>query len=96
MTLDSIDNYVDTGVSCPELCERYDVDIREFVVLAWLRDSPDSSQREISEAVGLSPTTTEACLANLVENGLVHLQDRSGPSYVPTMEGIALLRKSGS
>lgn len=90
-----IDVYADSGVSSPELCVKYDVDIREFVILAYLHDSGPTGLVAVSKNVGLSLTTTDACLRKLFANGLVRSSARSPKSYLPTTDGLVLLRKAG-
>ncbi len=93
--LDEVDKYVDTGTSCPELCAKYDVDIREFVILACMSETGESCVNYLSAAIGLSPTTVSACIDRLFENGLIRSSDENPPRYLPTTDGIAMLRKAG-
>lgn len=90
-----VEAYVDTGVSCPELRVKYDVDIREFVILACLSDVTTASMQDIARIVGLSPTSVESCLSTLVENGLIRSQEHPSKRYALTTDGIALVRKAG-
>lgn len=90
-----VDDYVDTAMSCPDLRVRYDVDVREFVVLACLKDLDVAGAAEIARAVGLAPTTVAACLAALLANGLVRTDNGPSLRNALTTDGLALVRKAG-
>lgn len=89
-----IEDYVLTALSCRDLRVQYDVDVREFVILACLKDLDVAGAAEISRTVGLAPTTVMACLASLLANRLV--RHDKGPSLrtALTTDGLALVRKA--
>jgi len=91
-----VENQVDTAMSCPDLRIRYDVEIREFVILACLKDLDVADTTDIARAIGLAPTTVTACLASLLENGLVRTENGLNLRYVPTTDGLALVRKASA
>ena len=90
----SVDRYADIGASCPDLRKRYDVDIREFVVLARLCNAGPAGVTALSEFLQLSPTSTGACLTGLERNHLVRPHDPKNQSYAATRDGIALVRNA--
>jgi len=90
----SVDRYADIGASCPDLRKRYDVDIREFVVLARLCNAGPAGVAALSEFLQLSPTSTGACLTGLERNHLVRPHDPKEQSYAATRDGIALVRNA--
>lgn len=90
----SVDIYASTGDSCPELRTRYDVDVREFVVLSCIKDKAAETRRGLSALVGLSPTTVNDCVTKLRNNGLVRRAYQGLGSLSVTPEGLALLRKA--
>ena len=90
----SVDRYADIGASCPDLRKRYDVDIREFVVLARLCNAGPAGVAALSEFLDLSRTSTGACLNGLEKNSLVRLHDPNEQSYAATRDGIALVRNA--
>lgn len=91
-----VDNYVDTAMSCPDLRVRYDVDVREFVILACLNDLDVTDTAGIAHAIGLALTTVRACLASLLENGLVRADSGPNQRYALTTDGLALVRKAAT
>lgn len=90
-----VDDYVDTAMCCPDLRVRYDVDIREFVILACLKDLDAAGAAEIAYAVGLAPTTVQACLASLLANRLVRTDNGPSLHNALTTDGLALVRQAG-
>ena len=90
----AVDDFVSAGNSCPDLCAKYDVDIREFVILACLKALSIANAETLQQSVGLSPTTVRFCLANLLENGLV-LASADESQLRASTDGLALLRKAG-
>lgn len=42
-----VEVYVNTGDSCPHLRVKYDVDIREFVILACIKDADVAGEDEV-------------------------------------------------
>lgn len=91
---DPVDEYAITGVSCPELCATYGVDVREFVLLACLKDLGAATAETARDLIGLSPTTLDFCLTKLLENELIRLSGDNSQMYRPTPDGLALLRKA--
>ena len=91
---DPVDEYAITGVSCPVLCASYGVDVREFVLLACVKDIGVATPEGLRDLIGLSPTTLDSCLRKLLDNGLVRLSGDDSPMYRPTPDGLALLRKA--
>jgi len=91
---DPVDKYAITGVSCPELCATYGVDVREFVLLACLKELSVATTDVLIDLIGLSPTTLDACLTKLLDIGLVQLSGDKPPMYRPMPDGLALLRKA--
>lgn len=89
-----IEAYFEMGASCPDLRGQYDVDIREFVILACVNDFRRAKKTQIQRAVGLSPKTVSANLSALVDSGLMRTNGVSIDEYVLTFEGIALVRKA--
>jgi len=89
-----VDSYTSTCDSCPELCVKYDVDIREFVVLACINDTDYANQNEVCRLLGLSPTTVESCLERLSANGLVRFSTGESRMYRLTTDGLSLIRKA--
>lgn len=89
-----VEAYFEMGASCPDLRGQYEVDIREFVVLACISEFRRAKRTQIQRAVGLSPKTVSANLRVLVDNGLIRTNGVSVDEYVPTFEGIALVRKA--
>ena len=73
---------------------KYDVDIREFVILACIYDVNYADQDEICRLLGLSPTTMEVCLQRLSENGLVRFSDEELRTIRLTTDGISLVRQA--
>ena len=65
-----------------------------FRVLRLLQDSPEVSQRELAEAVGISVGSAHYVLNALIERGLVKLgnftaaQDKRRYAYILTPRGI--------
>lgn len=83
------------GDACPDLRMKYDVDIREFVILACLQENGSLDRPTLSRVSGLSLTSTNVCLQRLRENGLACI-DRNHPTRItPSSEGLALLRQAG-
>ena len=91
---DPVDEYAITGVSCPELCASYGVDVREFVLLACLKDLGVATTKALRDLIGLSPTTLDSCLTKLLDNGLIRFSGDESQMYRPTPDGLALLRKA--
>lgn len=90
----SIDLLAETGASNPALIDYYNVDVREFVLLACLYEEGEMDISRTAAHVGLSPTTTRYCLSSLMENSLVLAVDSSPAVFLPTEDGRALIRKS--
>lgn len=90
----SVDIAAETGSSNPKLTEMYNVDVREFVVLACLSGAGFMDAHHISSYVGLSLTTTIYCIESLEENGLVECLDSQRDFYRVTNDGRMLIRKS--
>lgn len=89
-----LEAYLEMGTSCPDLRTQYDVDIREFVILACISDLRRANTAKIQRAVGLSPITVSATLRELADNGLVRANGVSIDEYVLTFDGVALVRKA--
>lgn len=89
-----IDDYVDTAEACLDLRIQYDVDVREFVILACLKDSGVANTAEIACYIGLTPTTVMACLASLRENGLVRADHAPTRQFALTADALSLVRKA--
>ena len=90
-----IEQYVHAGSSSAGLCTKYDVDIREFVILACLHDMAVASAEELAGLVGLSRTSVSSCIRSLTKNGLIRTSEgRAGPCRLTT-DGLALIRKAG-
>ncbi len=90
----SADVAAETGSSHPKLNEKYNVDVREFVVLACLDDDGGKHVGDIASHVGLSATTTSYCLESLEENGLIKPDNTQKDFYAVTDDGRMLIRKS--
>ncbi len=84
----------ETGSSNPALFRRYNVEVREFVVLACLGEEGELDIRQIASRIGLSPTTTQYCMSSLAANGLVRPTRFARESFFVTEDGRALIRKS--
>lgn len=84
----------ETGSSNPQLTEKYNVDVREFVVLACINDVGGMHTSDIASCVGLSPTTTKYCLESLTENGLIEAGANGDNYFRTTDDGRLLMRKS--
>jgi DNA-binding MarR family transcriptional regulator len=91
---DPDDELAITGISCPELCASYGVDVREFVLLACLKELGVATTDALTDLLGLSPTTLDSCLTKLLENGLIRLSGDDTKTYSPTLDGLVLLRKA--
>lgn len=61
----------------------------EFLLLQEISHRNDASQRELSEAIGLSLGLTNLLLNRLIENGLIHVQsvNLKKRRYVLTLRG---------
>lgn len=91
----NIDALAETGNSNPDLTRRYNVDIREFVILACVCEFGQLESADIAAQVGVSPTSATYCIDALVNNGLL-IRDASRPTtFSATEDGRALVRKSG-
>ena len=88
-----VEAYFEMGAPSPDIRGRFDVDIREFVVLACIYEFRRAKKTQIQRAVGLSSRTIAANLSVLVDNGLIRTNGVSVDEYVPTFEGIALVRR---
>ena len=86
--------YEEIGASCPDLRLEYDVDIREFVVLAFIHDFRRVKPAQIEQAVGLSRTIVSTTLRALIDNGLIRPNGVSIDEFALTFDGIALVRKA--
>ena len=84
-----------TGSSNPTLIRNYNVEVREFVVLACLSELGEMDTGGIATRVGLSPTSVRYCIDALSNNGLVREASRAPETYLPTEDGRSLIRKSG-
>lgn len=51
---DPVDEFAITGVSCPELCASYGVDVREFVLLACLKELGAATTNALRDFIGLT------------------------------------------
>ena len=89
-----IEQYVSTGDSCPDLCVNYDVDIREFVILACVNDIDMASDDDICRVLGLSPTTVEHCINKLAANGLIRSSPKGRRKHRLTTDGFSFIRKA--
>lgn len=89
-----LETYAEIGASCPDLRIKYDVDIREFVVLAFMHDFRRAKPTQIERAVGLSRTAVSTTLSALIDNGLIRPNGVSVDEYALTFEGVALVRKA--
>lgn len=87
---------VDIEASCPDLRAKYDVDIREFEVLAFIHNFRRARPTQIERAVGLSPTNVSVALSALIDNGLVRPNGVSIDEYALTFDGVALVRQAAS
>ena len=84
----------ETGSSNPALIRRYNVEVREFVVLACLNEEGDLDIPQIASRIGLSRTTTQYCMTSLADNGLVRPNRFARETFFATEDGRALIRKS--
>lgn len=84
-----------TGSSNSTLIRNYNVEVREFVVLACLNELGEMDMGGIASRVGLSPTSVRYCLDALSDNGLIREANRAPSTYLPTEDGRSLIRKSG-
>jgi hypothetical protein len=89
-----VDEYAYTGESCPDLCKKYDIEVREFVLLACLQDLGVADAEQLQGSVGLSPTTVRSCVINLLENGLMGSSAEDFQLLHLTADGRALLRRA--
>jgi len=89
-----VDEYANIGGSCPVLRVKYDVDIREFVILACLNDADTVTKSELCSLLGLSPTTVDWCVNNLFKNGLIRESNSESKLYRLSTDGISLIRKA--
>ena len=89
-----VQHYVATGDSCSGLRMKYDVDIREFVVLSCINDVQPDTCNEVAEVLSLSLTTVDMCVDSLVANGLLNDEIDGRASLRLTVDGLALLRKA--
>lgn len=92
----NIDQLAENGASNPDLTRKYNVDVREFVILACVCETGRLDRDNIARRVGLSPTTTLYCIDSLLDNGLLCRPGDRPNLYQPTEDGRALIRKSGS
>jgi len=67
--------------------------VREFVLLACLKETGLTNKEALTNAVGLSRTTIDACMSRLLDNGLVIAGDGLC-QYRLSADGFALLRKA--
>lgn len=89
-----IDALAQTGTSNPGLTERYNVDVRDFVILACVCEAGQLDSAELAARIGVSPTTAAYCIESLEKNGLL-VSSQSTPTIVAaTKDGRALVRKS--
>lgn len=91
-----VENYVNAGDSCPQLRVKYDVDIREFVILACVNDADNADEDDISRLLELSPTTVGLCVKKLLENGLIRASQEDPRHYRLTTDGTCLIRKASA
>jgi DNA-binding MarR family transcriptional regulator len=89
-----VETCANTGALCPDPQIKYDVDVREFVVLAFIHDYRRAKPAQIGRAVGLSRTTVSRALSALIENGLIRPNGVSIDEYALTFDGVALVRKA--
>lgn len=88
-----VEEYVETGTPCPDLRVEYDVDMREFEVLAFIHSTRRARLTQIKRAIGLSGTGVSLTLGALIENGLVRTNGVSIDEYTLTFDGVALVRR---
>ncbi len=84
--------FAEIGTSCRQFRTRFDVDIREFIILATLYDSCSASSQALSEVLELSASTVDYCLCKLAENGLAMELDRNTCEFCATTDGRKLVR----
>ena len=88
-----VETYVATGAVRPDLRAKYDVDVRELEVLAFIHNRRRARPTQIERAIGLSRTNVSVTLGALTENGLVRTNGVSIDEYTLTFEGVALVRR---
>ena len=89
-----VEENVDIEASGPDLRAKYDVDIRELEVLAFIHNFRRARPVQIERAVGLSRTNVSMALSALIDNGLVRPNGVSVDEYALTFDGVALVRKA--
>lgn len=85
---------VDIEASGPDLRAKYDVDICEFKVLAFIHSFRRARPTQIERAVGLSPTNVSMALSALIDNGLIRPNGVSIDEFALTFDGVALVRQA--
>ena len=91
---DDIDSLADTGSANPQLAPCYNIDVREFVVLASLFEAGTFDVERVAARVKLSLSTAQHCIDCLVDNGLAYVVDESHGSYAVSSDGRAVVRES--
>jgi predicted transcriptional regulator len=82
----------DVATTNLDLCEKYDIEVREFVLLAVICDSDGVQPQVLSTLLEISRTTVDYCLSNMVENGLVRKTAEIFGDYCATADGKRLIR----
>ena len=88
-----IDEYVGSCNSRPDVCRQYNVDVRDYVVLACINEFVSSDKFDLAQVLLLSPSTISLCLDNLCKNGLIRRSRLRPEIFGLTRDGIALIRK---
>ncbi len=89
-----VEENVDIEASSPDPRAKYDVDIREFEVLAFIHNFRRARPTQIERAVGLSSANVSMALSALIDNGLVRPNGVSINEYALTFDGVALVRQA--
>ena len=87
------ETYIETEAVHPNLRAKYDVDVDELEVLAFIHSCRRARPAQIARAIGLSRTNVSLTLGTLGENGLVRMNGVSVDEYTLTFDGVALVRR---
>ncbi|MFQ5610131.1 MAG: MarR family transcriptional regulator [Woeseiaceae bacterium] len=86
--------YEGVAHACRPLRQRFNVDLREFVVLAVIYESQSATPSGLSAALELSCTSIDYCLDRLLENGLLAWTNKSFGEIATTFSGRRLIRNA--
>lgn len=93
VALVNVELIADAADANPALIRRYNIDVRDFVVLACLCQAGPLHSTRLAALTELSPSSTGYCLEALVDSGLVLIAG-DGIRYTATQDGRSLVRQS--